>query len=98
MEMPRDKDVARMLLDAFDAEIASTDFTDVPSALIIRAEQALYQALTHAAGNADDPRWGRFYREARTLVSWIERERNDPRALPWLRAFLRENADLRWVA
>jgi hypothetical protein len=85
-----DSDVAR-ILEEFANEIATLTDGSAPRTLIERTRAALRAALTFAAGRPAEERWSRFYREARSLVACVD----DVAALPGLRAFLAENADLR---
>jgi len=84
-----DLDLARFLA-AFARELAALPAESAPAALVERTVAACREALV-AAGRPDDLRWGRLYGAAERLVAAVD----DAVALPGLRAFLAENADLR---
>jgi hypothetical protein len=84
-----DADVVR-ILDAFANDVAMLPEGSVPGTLVERTREAFSAALTAAAGRPVEERWIRFYREASRLVACLD----DAAALPGLRAFLAENADL----
>jgi hypothetical protein len=87
-----DVDVTRVL-DEFAGEVARLTPGSAPAILVERTQTALHEALIVGAGCADAPAWGRLYRAAGRLIAALD-GRDDP-ALPGLRAFLAENADLR---
>ena len=78
-------------LDAFAGELAALPTGTAPMPLVERAAGACREALIAAAGRPDDLRWSRLYAAAEQLVAAVA----DAAALPGLRAFLAENADLR---
>jgi hypothetical protein len=84
-----DVDVVR-ILDAFRSELARLPDRAAPRALIERTEASLHAALTSAAGLADDGAWRRLHHDACRLIAAVA----DTTALPGLRAFVAENADL----
>jgi hypothetical protein len=86
-----DVDAGRML-DDFASELARIPPDIAPPRLVSVAQAAFDDALRDAAGRVDDPRWASFYREAQVLVARLDARGS--RALPGLRAFLAENADL----
>jgi hypothetical protein len=77
--------------EAFARELAALPNGSAPAALVERTAAACREALVAAAGRPDDLRWSRLYGAAERLVAALE----DAAALPGLRAFLRENTDLR---
>jgi hypothetical protein len=84
-----DLDVARVL-DTLAGEIATLPRESAPPALVARATAALHDALISAAGRPGDAYWNSLYQAAGALVDAVA----DREALPGLRAFLDENADL----
>ena len=82
---------ARRILNTFAREIGMLADGAAPSSLIERTQTALHAALTSAAGRPEAEHWRRLHREARRLVACLD----ETTALPGLRAFLAENADLR---
>lgn len=85
-------DVARVL-DEFVREISRLVPGRAPDGLVERTRFALREAFTAAAGSALAPAWARLYHDAGLLIEALDAN-GDP-ALPGLRAFLAENADLR---
>ena len=85
-----DVDVARILA-VFADDVAMLPDGSAPQADIDRTQAALRAALTLAAGRPDEVLWSRLFAEASRLIARLD----DRSALPWLRAFLADNADLR---
>jgi hypothetical protein len=84
-----DTDVMR-ILDTFANDVAELPVGSAPRSLIERTQAALRTALTVAAGHPYQSAWMLFYRQAHRLSACLD----DRNALPGLRAFLAENADL----
>ena len=77
--------------DALTCELATLPTGSAPAVLVERTAAAAREALIAAAGRPDDLHWSRLYAAAERLVAVVA----DSAVLPGLRAFLRENADLR---
>jgi hypothetical protein len=84
-----DVDVAR-ILHAYANDVAQLPYGSAPKTQIERTHAALRAALTLAAGRPNEVLWSRFFSEGCRLVACVD----DGSALPRLRAFLAENADL----
>jgi hypothetical protein len=81
---------AERILHAFANDVALLPDGSAPRTQIERTRAALRAALTLAAGRPDEVHWSRFFGEAHRLIACL----GDRAALPGLRAFLAENADL----